>query len=118
MAILRAVTWLFGHPGRSGLGEEDRSNNPKVLPHTVVAQAAVVDLYVAVEENLGRGAVQAFLGGGPEEVPEHYRYGNTPPQRHSVPVHGRYDLTVPISQSDFLVDAEGIFNDTATHLIF
>ena len=32
-----------------------------------------------------------------------------------IAVHGRYDLTVPISQSDFLVDAEGIFNDTATH---
>ncbi len=102
--------------GRSGLGEEDPGSNPKVLPHTVVAQAAVVDLYVAAEENLGRGAVQAFLGGGPEEVPEHYRVA-TPgaTEARIIAVHGRYDLTVPISQSDFLVDAEGIFNDTATH---
>ena len=49
-------------------------------------------------------------------MPEHYRVA-TPGVIESriIAVHGRYDLTVPISQSDFLVYDEGIFNDTATH---
>ncbi|HJM35564.1 MAG TPA: alpha/beta fold hydrolase [Acidimicrobiales bacterium] len=102
--------------GRSDLNDGDPGSNPRVLPHTVVAQAAVVDLYVAAEQNLGGGAVQSFLGGEPDEVPENYRVA-TPGSTDAriIAVHGRYDLTVPISQSDFLTDAEGIFNDTATH---
>ncbi|MEE2767881.1 MAG: alpha/beta hydrolase [Actinomycetota bacterium] len=101
---------------RSGLKPGDPGSDPAVVPHTVVAQAAVVDLYAAAGKNLGGGAVQGFLGGNPDEVPDRYRVASpSPTNARVIAVHGRYDLVVPIGQSSRLVGAEGIFDDTGTH---
>ena len=87
-----------------------------VVPHTVVAQAAVADLYTAAAGNLGGGAVQGFLGGGPEDVPDHYRVASpSTSDARIITVHGRYDLVVPIGQSSLLAGAEAIFDDSGTH---
>lgn len=62
-----------------------------------ISQAGVIDLGAAVDENLGAGAVAAFLGGAP--------YEDADPSAHvplAVPVrciHGEHDDIVPISQS-------------------
>lgn len=77
----------------------------------VVALAPVGDLRAAAAERLGEGAVQAFLGGGPREVPERYdavdpmtRLGpSTPP--HVVVLHGVDDDVVPVSNSRGLAAA-------------
>ena len=101
---------------RPGLEPGDPGSDPAVVPHTVVAQAAVVDLYTAADTNLGGGAVQGFLGGGPDEVPDRYRVASpSPSNARVIAVHGRYVLVVPIGQSNRLVGAEGIFDDTGTH---
>ena len=84
-------------------------NQPRVAVTGAVAQAGVIDLGLAVEENLGGGAVEAFLGATVDEAPE--RYDEADPLR-SVPlavpvrcVHGRDDTTVPPNQSTSYVDA-------------
>ncbi len=102
--------------GRKSLEPGDPGNGPVIVPHTVVAQAAVVDLYAAAVGNLGSGAVQGFLGGGPEDVPDHYRVASpAASDARIITVHGRYDLVVPIGQSGLLVGAERIFDDAGTH---
>ena len=101
---------------RGLLAPDDPGAGPVVEPHTVVAQAAVVDLYKAAEMNLGFSAVEALLGGEPDEVPEHYRVAQPVlDAQRVVAVHGRNDQVVPISQSGLLPEAVGVFSDTGTH---
>ncbi len=101
---------------RDQLSPGDPGANPIIEPHTVVAQAAVVDLRLAAEVNLGSSAVEALLGGEPDEVPEHYRVAQPVfDGPRIIAVHGRYDQTVPISQSGLIPEAVGIFSDTGTH---
>jgi acetyl esterase/lipase len=74
----------------------------------VVALAPVVCLSRAAHENLGNGAVAAFLGGSPERVPAVYEAAD--PSRHSSPVtrvllHGTLDDVVPIEISRAFVAA-------------
>ena len=77
----------------------------------VVALAPVGDLRSAAAAGLGEGAVQAFLGGSPAEVPERYdaadpmsRLGpSTAP--HVVVLHGTDDDVVPVSNSRGLAAA-------------
>jgi acetyl esterase/lipase len=72
----------------------------------VVAQAGVLDLRAAYDEHLGAGAVEAFLGHGPEPDDD-----PVDPIRQiplDVPVHcvhGITDDTVPVSQSRSYVAA-------------
>ena len=101
---------------RGQLAPGDPGASPLIEPHTVVAQAAVVDLRLAAEVNLGWGAVEALLGGEPDEVPERYRVAQPVFEGHRIiAVHGRYDQIVPISQSALIPGAIGIFSDTGTH---
>ncbi len=101
---------------RDRLSSGDPGASPAITPHTVVAQAAVVDLRLAAEVNLGSGAVQALLGGEPDEVSERYRVAQPVfDGPRIIVVHGRYDQTVPISQSALIPGATGIFSDTGTH---
>ena len=101
---------------RGQLSPGDPGASPIIEPHTVVAQAAVVDLRLAAKVNLGSSAVEALLGGEPDEVFEHYRVAQPVFSGHRIiAVHGRYDQTVPISQSALIPGAVGIFSDTGTH---
>jgi pimeloyl-ACP methyl ester carboxylesterase len=74
-----------------------------------VAQAGVLDLRAAAERGLGGGAVQAFLGGDPGQVPQAYAVADpTAGVPLDVPVwcvHGRDDTTVPLAQSQAYVGA-------------
>lgn len=74
-----------------------------------VAQGGVLDLRAAAEQDLGGGAVQAFLGGGPAQVPQAYAAADpTARVPLEVPVwcvHGRNDTTVPLAQSQAYVAA-------------
>ncbi len=80
----------------------------KRRPHKVqlagaVGQAAVSDLEMGAELNLGDGIVQTFCGGTPEERPDAYRAASPAVQLpFGVPqllVHGERDDTVPASMS-------------------
>ncbi len=69
----------------------------------VISLAGVVDLQKAFKERLSRDAVVEFLGGKPEEVPEHYREAD-PMELRVVParqwlIHGSQDDTVPVEFS-------------------
>ncbi len=80
------------------------ANEPLPL-HRVVALAPVGDLRAAAAAGLGDGAVEAFLGGTPDEVPERYdaadpatRLADRPACPVTV-VHGADDAQVPVGNS-------------------
>ena len=76
---------------------------PVVVPRAAVSQAGVCDLAAGSHENLGDGAVDAFLGGSPESHPNRYAVASpTALLPLGVPqllVHGSRDEDVPLSQS-------------------
>ena len=83
----------------------------------VVSLAGVADMLRAWEMGLGKGAVAEFLGGSPEDVPEHYRQAS-PMNRlpAGVPVrlvHGLRDDVVPPEISERYLDAAREAGDDA-----
>jgi pimeloyl-ACP methyl ester carboxylesterase len=74
-----------------------------VVPVAAVSQAGVCDLAAGARDGLGAGAVQDFMGGGPDETAE--RYGVASPAQllplgvTQLLVHGLRDDVVPSSQS-------------------
>ena len=77
---------------------------PRVKVGLVVAQAPVTDLVTAARQGVGGGAVQALMGGGPDEQPERYAVGSPlallpVPDVRVVLVHGDADPDVPVEQS-------------------
>lgn len=80
------------------------ANEPYPLDR-VIGLAPVGDLRAAAAAHLGGDAVQALLGGPPEEHPRRYdaadpavRLG-TPPECDVVVIHGQLDEVVPIENS-------------------
>lgn len=77
----------------------------------VIAAAAVSDLEAAWARNAGEGAVEAFVGGTPADVPEHYRDASPirrlPLGLPQVLVHGTHDETVPYEDSVAYAAAAG-----------
>lgn len=77
----------------------------------VVALAPVGDLRAAAMNGVGRGAVQALLGGDPGEVPERYDDADPAtrfvrrPAAEIVVLHGAADDVVPVRNSRCLVAA-------------
>lgn len=75
----------------------------------IVAVAAVTDLEAASRRGAGGGAVDALLGGSPDDVPE--RYAATSPirllplGRPHVLVHGTADAVVPYADSRAYAEA-------------
>ena len=70
----------------------------------VVSLAGVLDLRMAWALHLGGGAVEAFLGGPPEAVPEHYKEASPaeikfPPGVKQHLIHGELDDIVPPAMS-------------------
>jgi acetyl esterase/lipase len=92
--------WAAGRhrlpPGVAGAG-------PRVAPKGAVALAGVCDLVRGALEGLGGGAVPAFMGGPPEQVPD--RYAATSPSLllplrvRQLLVHGTRDDVVPVALS-------------------
>ncbi len=80
-------------------------------PVLVVAQAPVAALADGARLGLGGGAVQALLGGDPDQVPDRYAAADPlallPTGVPTVCVHAPGDDLVPISQSETYVAAAG-----------
>ena len=91
-----------GAPGASPQG-------PK--PSSVVGQAPVAALAEGARLGLGAGAVQALMGGEPDEVPERYAVSDPiallPAAGTTTCVHAAGDDLVPISQSEMYLAAAG-----------
>jgi acetyl esterase/lipase len=107
------AAWAAGR-GRVPAGAPGAA--PRVRVRTAVLQAGVLDLVDADEQQLGGGAVRAFLGGRPEELPE--RLAGADPVRllptgaRVLCVHGEQDDVVPVRQSERYAAAARAAGDT------
>ena len=76
-------------------------------PALAVPQAPVAALTAAYDAGLGGGAVEALMGGSPQEVPERYAAADplvlVPTEVPSVLIHGTRDDVVPLLQSELYV---------------
>lgn len=108
----RAIT-VVGHSagGQLALWAASRASLPATSPwHAddiqvtgAVALAPVADLRRAAELGIGGGAVQDFLGGTPDEVPNAYAAADPCLLQPTIPVrvlHGRDDDVVPVELSE------------------
>ncbi|MBA3278154.1 MAG: prolyl oligopeptidase family serine peptidase [Geodermatophilaceae bacterium] len=90
---------------------------PRVGVSAVVSQAGVLDLRACAREGLGDGAAQAFLAGGPDDVPDRYEQASPiewlPLGVPTLCVHASQDANVPISQSEDFVAAALAAGDDA-----
>ncbi|MDQ3716866.1 MAG: prolyl oligopeptidase family serine peptidase, partial [Actinomycetota bacterium] len=90
---------------------------PRVAVSAVVSQAGVLDLRACAREGLGDGAAQAFLAGGPNDVPDRYEQASPiewlPLGLPTLCVHASQDANVPISQSEDFVAAALAAGDDA-----
>lgn len=97
-----------GAPGASPRGPR---------PVLVAAQAPAAALAAGAREGLGGGAVQALLGGGPDQVPDRYAVADpvalVPTGVRTVCLHGVADDVVPIRQSELYVAAATAAGDDA-----
>jgi acetyl esterase/lipase len=106
------AAWLAG---RHRLPEGVPGAAPRVRVTAAVLQAGVLDLGAAHDQGLGDGAVRAFLGGAPGEVPE--RYAGADPVRllptgaAVLCVHGAGDDVVPVAQSERYASAAAAAGD-------
>ena len=94
------VGWLAGRGVR---GAAAPGGSPLVPITGFVSQAGVLDLELAMADNLGAGAAQAFLGdraGDAAEVALASPVVSVPTSVPSVCVHGTADDVVPINQSE------------------
>ena len=91
--------------------------DPQVTLSGAVLQAGVVDLVGGYEADLGLGAVSAFMGGSPRDLPDAYAAASplarVPLHVPTVCVHGRSDDVVPIGQSESFVAAAHQAGDTS-----
>ncbi len=85
-----------------------------------IALAGVVDLVEGARLNLGGGAVQALMGGGPDRFPERYAWGSPaaslPLGIRQFLVHGLADSTVPASLSERYVQRAQSLGDRAEYV--
>jgi acetyl esterase/lipase len=107
------AAWLAG---RHKLKVGDIGASPTVRPVGYVAQAGVLDLVSAFDQNLGGGAVSRLMGGSPQNHPERYAVGSPlallPYGIPGTLVHGLDDQVVPIQQSDtFAAKAKKLGDD-------
>jgi acetyl esterase/lipase len=101
----------------------DASTPPHADPVRIAAAislAGVVDLVEAARLNLGAGAVQALMGGGPDRLPERYRWGSPaaslPLGIRQFLLHGSADSTVPASLSARYVERAHALGDEAEYV--
>lgn len=91
--------------------------DPQVTLSGAVLQAGVLDLVGGYEADLGLGAVSAFMGGSPRDLPDAYAAASpvarVPLHVPTVCVHGRSDDVVPIGQSETFVAAARQAGDTS-----
>jgi acetyl esterase/lipase len=91
-----------------------------VQPRAAVALAGVIDLVRGAELGLGNGAVQALLGGSPEQWPERYGSGSPvallPLGTPQILIHGQSDSVVPPSMSERYERSASAAGDDVTYV--
>lgn len=103
IGLTTSTTTLVGHSAGGHLVLW-LANRPHAVDR-VVGLAPVGDLRAAARDRLGDGATQAFLGGEPDEAPQHYDAADpatrfdTRPDCEVVVVHGTEDANVPVGNS-------------------
>jgi acetyl esterase/lipase len=95
------AVWAAGRPKL----DDARWSNPRVPVTGAVAQAGVLDLRSAVDEGLGDGAVEEFLGTDPATHDLADPLARVPLDVPVWCIHGRDDVHVPIEQSQAYVRA-------------
>lgn len=93
---------VVGHSAGGHLGVWAASQPWGAALAGVVSLAGVVDLAGAHEQRLGDGAVEAFMGGTPQDLPELYAAADPArlaPRTPVVLVHGVDDDVVPVAIS-------------------
>ncbi len=85
------AVWAAGRP------------DPRVSVRAAVSQAGVLDLRAAIDQRLGAGAVEDFLGHDPDHVDAADPLARIPLDVPVWCVHGAADLEVPIEQSQTYV---------------
>jgi acetyl esterase/lipase len=107
---------LWAGTSRATGAREQPATHP-IQACAAISLAGVVDLIEAARLNLGAGAVQALMGGGPDELPERYAVGSP---ASSLPIgipqyllHGLTDSTVPASLSEAYVRKAKSLGDEA-----
>ncbi|HEY0237242.1 MAG TPA: alpha/beta hydrolase [Friedmanniella sp.] len=95
----------------------DPGAEPQVALSGAVLQAGVLDLEGGYRADLGLGAVAAFMGGSPQDLPDAYAQASpvrrVPLHVPTVCVHGRSDEVVPINQSQVFLAAAQQAGDTS-----
>ena len=114
---------LVGHSagGHLALWAAGRAN-AIVAPAAVFALAGVADLRLAHEMDLSAGAVELFMGGPPDALPDAYAIAS-PAERlptgvRQVLVHGRADANVPVVVARRYCDAAAAAGDDVELLEF
>lgn len=102
------AVWLAS---RRQIPEGSPGSGPALQPVLAVSQAGVLDLRAGAEAGLGGGAVQALMGGSPDDHPDRYAVASpaelAPAGVPVVMVHGEADRLVPIEQSRLYLRAAG-----------
>lgn len=110
--------WLAARPG---LPDDVPGAGPAVVPDAVVSQAGVNDLERASTTGAGGGAVDALLGGRPDQVPDRYELASPirrlPLGVPTLVVTGADDLTVPIEQTEIYARAAERAGDPITEVV-
>jgi acetyl esterase/lipase len=93
---------------------------PSVRVAAAISLAGVVDLVEAARLNLGAGAVQALMGGEPDQFPERYGWsspaGSLPLGIRQFLVHGLADSVVPPSLSERYAQRAQALGDRAEYV--
>jgi len=93
---------------------------PSVEVAAAVSLAGVVDLEAAARQFVGRGAVQALMGGGPDDLPARYRLGSPaallPLGKPQLLLHGLADGSVPAWLSELYGHTAERLGDAATYV--
>ncbi len=104
--------WLAG---RHRLPADAPGGPPAVRPMLAVSLAGVCDLQPAARQRMGDGAVSAFLGGTPDQVPERYPVADPiallPLGVRTLLVSGDRDANVTVQQSRAYRDAAASAGD-------
>jgi acetyl esterase/lipase len=93
---------------------------PTVDVAAAASLAGVVDLDAAARQLVGRGAVQALMGGGPDEFPDRYELGSPaallPMGKPQLLLHGLTDDSVPPALSERYAETAGGLGDPALYV--
>jgi acetyl esterase/lipase len=99
---------------------DPRRPKPAVEVAAAASLAGVADLDEAARRLVGRGAAQALMGGGPDEVPDRYRLGSPaallPLGKPQFLLHGLADDSVPPALSEHYAETAVRLGDPAVYV--